>query len=176
MEEADARARLELMVAASSVPVLDASEVDDLVALARRSDASGTPPTIATWAASTRYIEGQVVIPTELNLNDHRYVVTEAGTTGASEPTWPTADGDTVTDGTVTWQEAGTDYWVPTWDLNTAAAEGWRRKAAKVAGNFDFGADGQNFDRSQVLDNCERMARMYDRGAAFTANRYSEAS
>lgn len=38
--------------------------------------------------------------------NGHRYEVIGAGTTGASEPTWPT-DGGTVLDGGVTWRDQG---------------------------------------------------------------------
>jgi hypothetical protein len=51
--------------------------------------------------------------------------------------------------------------WVPTWDLNAAAAEGWRWKASAVSGNFDFETDGQSFDRSQVEANCLTMATQY---------------
>ncbi len=50
-----------------------------------------------------------------------------------------------------------------TWDLNRAAAEGWRWKAGKVAGAFDFNADGASFNRSQVLTQCEKMVVQYQR-------------
>ncbi|RLG78461.1 MAG: hypothetical protein DRO14_00560 [Thermoprotei archaeon] len=53
--------------------------------------------------------------------------------------------------------------WEPTWDLNRGAAEGWRWKAAKAASRFDFTADGASFDRSQITEHCERMARQYSR-------------
>jgi len=53
--------------------------------------------------------------------------------------------------------------WTPTWDLNRGAAEGWRRKAGKLATRFDFEADGQRFDRSQAIEHCERMAESYRR-------------
>jgi hypothetical protein len=52
--------------------------------------------------------------------------------------------------------------WQPTYDLNAAAAEGWRLKAAKVAGDFNFRSpDGSSYDRSQVMEHCERMAKHY---------------
>jgi hypothetical protein len=51
--------------------------------------------------------------------------------------------------------------WVPTWDLNAAAAEGWRNKAGKVAGQFSFATDGQTFNRVQMVEQCREMARLY---------------
>jgi len=53
------------------------------------------------WEASTAYILGDYVWPT--TFNGYRYVCTTAGTSGASEPTWPTTLGDTVNDGSVVW-------------------------------------------------------------------------
>ena len=57
------------------------------------------------WKASAPVIEDQQVPPT--SPNGHIYKCTVAGTTGASEPTWPTGTGETVVDGTVTWTEDG---------------------------------------------------------------------
>lgn len=51
--------------------------------------------------------------------------------------------------------------WTPTWNLNAAAAEGWRWKAAAVAGDFTFSTDGQSFSRSDKIRACLDMARMY---------------
>lgn len=59
------------------------------------------------WAASTAATAGQYVSPSPVN--GHLYVCTTAGTTGTAQPTWPTAIGGTVTDGTVVWTEA-TEY------------------------------------------------------------------
>lgn len=53
--------------------------------------------------------------------------------------------------------------WTPTFDLNRGAAEGWRRKAGKLAMHFNFSTDGQTFDRSQAVAHCERMAEQYRR-------------
>ena len=62
-----------------------------------------TPTSIAdAWEASTAYILGDSVLPT--TPNGYRYVCTTAGTSGGSEPTWPTTPiGQTVADGTAVW-------------------------------------------------------------------------
>lgn len=52
--------------------------------------------------------------------------------------------------------------WAPTWDLNGAAADGWERKAGLVAGDYDFGEDGQRFNRSQVHAMCLVQADRFD--------------
>jgi len=48
--------------------------------------------------------------------------------------------------------------WENTYALNAAAAEGWRWKAAKVAGDFKFTVDGNSYDRDQVHTHCLAMA------------------
>lgn len=67
----------------------------------------------------------------------------------------PDADGNVYTDGTATW--------TPTWDLDAAAAEGWRRKAGIAASRFSFAEDGQRFDRAQVFAHCTEQAAFYAR-------------
>ncbi len=58
------------------------------------------------------------------------------------------ADGRSITD----------IYYEPTWDLNSAAAEGWRWKKAKaVMPNFRMG--DQSIDA--ITDQCDSMIRMY---------------
>jgi hypothetical protein len=62
--------------------------------------------TDAYWAASTAYSLGDIVVPKGAGQgaeNGFRYECTTAGTSDASEPTWPTVEGETVDDNTVTW-------------------------------------------------------------------------
>jgi hypothetical protein len=53
------------------------------------------------WTSLTALSSGAIRSPT--TGNGYYYEVTTAGTTGATEPTWPTPEGTTVTDGTVVW-------------------------------------------------------------------------
>lgn len=63
--------------------------------------------------------------------------------------------------------------WTPTYDLDQAAADGWEAKAGKAATGFDFGEDGQRFNRSQLFDQCMKMAALYRRGKGQARNRSS---
>ncbi|MDD4356505.1 MAG: prepilin-type N-terminal cleavage/methylation domain-containing protein [Smithellaceae bacterium] len=62
------------------------------------------------WQKSHSYLVGDIVVP--INNNGHYYQCTIAGMSGANEPAktaWlPTTSPWTVTDGAVTWTEAGT--------------------------------------------------------------------
>lgn len=65
--------------------------------------ATTTHPDVAsavTWNASTSYVVGDIIKPT--SDNGYIYKVTTGGTTGTTEPTWATVEGDAVlADGTV---------------------------------------------------------------------------
>jgi hypothetical protein len=59
---------------------------------------------------------------------------------------------------------AATDAgWTPTYDLNYAAAEGWRWKAGKAAASYAFSMDGESPERSFLMVRCEHMADRYSR-------------
>jgi hypothetical protein len=58
-----------------------------------------TPPSV--WTASTAYSVGAKVSPT--TANGYYYECTTAGTSGTTQPSWPTTEGATVQDGTVVW-------------------------------------------------------------------------
>lgn len=51
--------------------------------------------------------------------------------------------------------------WDPSYDLNAAAAEGWRIKAGMVAGDFNFSADGASYSKADVLAHCLEMETKY---------------
>jgi len=57
-------------------------------------------------------------------------------------------------------QEAN-DNWIPTYDLNAAAADIWEEKAATLAALYDFSADGGNYSRSQAYEMAMRQCRHY---------------
>lgn len=54
------------------------------------------------WSATTARVAGMLVRPTA-GRTGWQYKAVTSGTTGSSEPAWPTSLGATVTDGTVTW-------------------------------------------------------------------------
>lgn len=66
------------------------------------------------WPASTSVVVGANYRPTvafgDTKLN-RKYRVTVAGTTGASEPTWPTVTGQTVVSGTATFIDVGMGHY-----------------------------------------------------------------
>lgn len=61
--------------------------------------------------------------------------------------------------------------WEGTYALNAAAAEGWRIKGARVAGDFNFSADGASYSKGEVLAHCLDMEAKFaamDRGVLYT--------
>jgi hypothetical protein len=53
------------------------------------------------------------------------------------------------------------DDWIPTYDLNQAAADIWQEKAGQLAGDFDFQADGASYTRSQAYQQAMQQARHF---------------
>lgn len=53
------------------------------------------------------------------------------------------------------------ESWSSSYELDAAAAEGWRRKAAIVAGDYDFSDGEARLSRSQMLQHCLKMANEY---------------
>ncbi len=90
-------------------------------------------PNYSAWSGSTSYSEGDIVVPT--TRNGRRYRATNAGTSASSEPTWPTVDGETVTDNDIDWEEYGGEH---------ADNEYWSSVSGEeVAGGNGYTAGGQ---------------------------------
>lgn len=98
-----ALAKLRLYAQPDVPPVIDTAELSAILEDTARA---------TIWAAATAYTVGDVVLPTVRN--GRRYRVTQAGTSGATEPTWSTSQQSTLTDGTsdplLRWVEAGPDF------------------------------------------------------------------
>lgn len=69
-------------------------------------------------------------------------------------------------DSTTPPSQAANDNWIPTYDLNATAADLWEEKAAAVAAEFDFHADGGIYSRSQKYEQYMNRARYYRSRAA----------
>lgn len=53
------------------------------------------------------------------------------------------------------------EYWIATYDLHAAAADIWEEKAAAVADQFDFHADGGVYQQSQKFEMYMKQARRH---------------
>lgn len=51
--------------------------------------------------------------------------------------------------------------WMPTYDLNYAAADLWAEKAAVLSQDYDFQADGGNYSRSQAYNQAMKQSRYH---------------
>ena len=59
---------------------------------------------------------------------------------------------------------SGTVYYLTgrSFDLNRAAADVWRQKAAHYAGMFSFSTDNHRVDKGQLIKSAMQMANVYD--------------
>ncbi len=92
----------------------------------------------SAWAASTVYALGDRIVPTGSNPRGQCWECTTAGTSGGSEPTWPTTNqrfGMTQSDNTVTWTLVHSDIRV---DADTTGRQ--------VVQRLDYGSVIQNDD------------------------------
>lgn len=136
--------RLKLYCAHDTAPVIttDLGTILDTVLLARY------------WETSTAKEVGDVVLPT--TATGHRYRCTKSGTTGTTQPSWPTDQASTVTDGTAVWTEDGPDYDNP-YDIRAAIHAAWMLKASRASVLYSDDAG----ERDQVYEHCMKMAKQY---------------
>lgn len=129
------------LVRPSAPPTLTATDLEEVLDRNQRAQ---------RWATSLNLTVNRVIMPTVRN--GHVYRVIEGGTTGATEPVWPTGDDDTVVDGTATLVEAGVDF-ANVYNVRSAAEECWALKERKAI-TFTLAGD-TNF--AQVVEQCKEQ-------------------
>jgi prepilin-type N-terminal cleavage/methylation domain-containing protein len=95
----------------------------------------------APWATTRGYTAGTIVTPTPGNANGFTYRAINPGTSGSTEPSWPTGAGATVVENgatpPITWQQnGGAVYQQPDEQIEYAGAT-----ALTVRANFDYSAN-----------------------------------
>jgi hypothetical protein len=101
-----------------AIPSITTFKIVNLNAIGQPSSSGGTVtvstkpvastfvPSYPVWTASSVYAINSVIAP--IAANGYYYIATQAGTSGTSEPTFPTTVGATVADDSVVWQNGGT--------------------------------------------------------------------
>lgn len=158
MTLAEAVARLESMGILLPEPQLPLQVVEDILARSARS---------GIRANSTAYSYGDTVIPA--TANGRVYECVTAGTSASTAPAFPAFGyqrlGQQIVDGTVKWRDVGAAH-AERYDINAAARECWLWRAQQLSSKFDYSADGQSMNRSQLYDHAIAQARRYGwRGA-----------
>ena len=87
---------------------LPARETEKITVDNPRPDVSVAVSGPTIWAASTGYAQGATTVPVNpdadtTTLPIYQFVALNAGTSGATAPTWPSKTGVTVVDGSITW-------------------------------------------------------------------------
>jgi hypothetical protein len=114
----------------------------DLSAIGTQLQPFPIPGDAAAWAATTAYGQGARVQPG--TPNQHIYVCTTAGTSGGSQPTFPTTPGATVTDGTAVWTEWSQEG-VWTWPVGGS-------QVGSTPINYDVDTDNDGVVDSRYMD------------------------
>jgi Concanavalin A-like lectin/glucanases superfamily len=118
-------------------------------------------PGANVWASTTAYAQWKEIIDSNGNLE----VVKTAGTSGSgSHPTWPTTQGSTVVDGTVTWQLAM---------IGTQLAAGTGSALDAVSPEFFPGAGYGGYNNAEFeIANPANIEPYMTGAAAFTVEYY----
>lgn len=100
------------------------------------------------WQANTAYVVGDTIVPT--NANGRIYTCTTAGTSGGTEPTWPTTEGATANDGAAVFTEASLDIEAGT--FTEVSGGGYARVALPPSDTNWTGTVTGQTDNSMQLD------------------------
>lgn len=114
------------------------------------------PSATAVWQANTAYAVGTKVRPTTPVLDSNgvplEFEVVVAGTSGASEPVWPTSVGTSIVDNTATWGIAGSIIDMVKSTLSQVIA------GARESVNFGVMTFGDNNSGGKVVEPVRKMA------------------
>lgn len=116
---------------------------------------AASKPSTPQWAPSTAKTLGSYVVPRAgTNQMNYLFQVTTAGTTGSSEPVWPSGlvPGETVADGTVVW-------------TTVLACGVWMRGRARLENFYisGFPGNGVHVVASHPIDNANGWFMIYGR-------------
>lgn len=100
------------------------------------------------WVAATAFSVGDIVIP--ITRNGHRFRCVTAGTSGATEPSWTSANYSSTSDNTILWEEDGIEY--DLWNMGRAINEGWKLKKSKAVVYI-----GSEDGLEQIYQHCAEM-------------------
>lgn len=160
--------QLSRLCAPEDEPRLSEDELTDILGRHRR---------YRVWTAATTYRIGQRIVPTVPDGRLYRCV--RPGTSGATEPSWPTARypylnaemyqsqlrGIRTTDGAndataAVWEDAG-PMPASQYDIKAAAHDAWEIKAARTAKLMDIASGPDRLNLSQQHKHCLAMAARY---------------
>jgi len=144
--------KLKWMCSADTYPELSNSELGELIDEHKRSD---------DWTASTAYIVGDRIQPTVKNGRIYECVI--AGTTSTNPDIFPNIGytNQVISEGVdLVWRDVGAAYY-ETYDVRSAAREGWMMKASKIAHLIDVEDGQQKLNFSKLLEHCYKMAEKY---------------
>lgn len=155
MTRADAIALVSLWCDAQTYPEISTTDIGTVVDQFDRF----TP-----WTATTTYAVGDRIVPT--TPNGRIYEARRAGTSGGTEPQWPTSPwlqftGFGISDGTsdpqLLWADMGPAH-VERYDVRSAARQCWLIKASRVAGEIDSKDGTSDVRLSELHAHCMAMS------------------
>lgn len=146
--------QVKLFAEVDTEPKLSVDELQTIISREQRA---------SVWTANKAYSVGDTILPTVGN--GHRYVCTQAGTSGATEPIWSRAMGAIAADGTsdpqLRWREDGPAF-KNVYNVRSAIQQAWMLKAGKVSDLYRTGANQSSAAQSEVFDHCLDMAKRWE--------------